>query len=62
MPTVRTTDGVTLSFTDEGQGRPVVLVAGFSAPATSWGHQAAALQCVQLALAPIEPPTRRPRW
>ena len=37
MPTVRTTDGVTLSFTDEGEGQPVVLVAGFSAPATSWG-------------------------
>jgi pimeloyl-ACP methyl ester carboxylesterase len=43
MPTVRTTDGVTLSFTDEGQGQPVVLVAGFTAPATTWGDQARAL-------------------
>jgi hypothetical protein len=43
MPTVRTTDGVPLSFTDEGQGQPVVLVAGCTAPVTSWANQARAL-------------------
>ena len=36
MPTFRTTDDVTLAFTDEGQGRPVVLVHGYTAPATAW--------------------------
>jgi non-heme chloroperoxidase len=43
MPTIRTTDGVSLHVTDEGNGPTVVLVAGFTAPATSWGHQARAL-------------------
>lgn len=36
MPTFRTTDDVTLSYTDEGQGRPVLLVHGFTAPASAW--------------------------
>jgi pimeloyl-ACP methyl ester carboxylesterase len=36
MPTFQTSDGVTLAFTDEGEGRPVVLVHGFTAPATAW--------------------------
>ena len=36
MPTFRTTDDVTLAYTDEGQGRPVVLVHGYTAPAASW--------------------------
>ena len=36
MPTFRTTDDVTLAYTDEGEGRPVVLVHGFTAPASSW--------------------------
>ena len=36
MPTFRTTDDVTLSYTDEGSGRPVVLVHGYTAPATAW--------------------------
>ncbi|NNM45100.1 alpha/beta fold hydrolase [Knoellia koreensis] len=36
MPTFRTTDDVTLSYTDEGQGTPVVLVHGYTAPATAW--------------------------
>ena len=36
MPTFRTTDDVTLAYTDEGQGRPVVLVHGYTAPATAW--------------------------
>jgi non-heme chloroperoxidase len=36
MPTFRTSDDVTLAYTDEGEGRPVVLVHGFTAPAASW--------------------------
>lgn len=36
MPTFRTTDDVTLSYTDEGEGRPVLLVHGFTAPASAW--------------------------
>lgn len=36
MPTFRTTDDVTLAYTDDGVGRPVVLVHGFTAPATAW--------------------------
>lgn len=36
MPQFRTTDDVTLSYTDEGEGVAVVLVAGFLAAATSW--------------------------
>lgn len=36
MPTFRTTDDVVLAYTDEGAGRPVVLVHGFTAPASSW--------------------------
>lgn len=36
MSTFRTSDGVSLSFTDEGEGPAVVLVAGFLAAASSW--------------------------
>jgi len=36
MPTFRTTDDVNLAYTDEGEGRPVVLVHGYTAPAASW--------------------------
>lgn len=36
MPTFRTTDDVTLAYTDEGEGQPVVLVHGYTAPAASW--------------------------
>jgi non-heme chloroperoxidase len=36
MPTFTTTDDVTLAYTDQGEGRPVVLVHGFTAPATAW--------------------------
>lgn len=43
MPQFRTTDDVTLSYTDEGDGVPVVLVAGFLAAATSWHFTARAL-------------------
>ncbi len=31
-----TNDGVDLAYTDTGSGRPVVLVHGFTAPATAW--------------------------
>lgn len=31
-----TGDGVRLGYTDEGSGIPVILMAGYSAPATSW--------------------------
>lgn len=41
---MRTSDGVTLHVTDDGEGPTVVLVAGFTAPATSWAAQAAALR------------------
>jgi len=43
MPQFRTTDHVTLSYTDEGDGVPVVLVAGFLAAATSWHFTTRAL-------------------
>ena len=36
MPAFRTSDDVTLSYTDDGDGRPVVLIHGFTAPATGW--------------------------
>jgi pimeloyl-ACP methyl ester carboxylesterase len=36
MPTYRTTDDVTLAYTDQGEGRAVVLVHGFTAPASAW--------------------------
>jgi pimeloyl-ACP methyl ester carboxylesterase len=41
--TVTTTDGVALHVTEQGEGAPVVLVAGFAAPATSWVFQVDAL-------------------
>ena len=43
MPQFRTTDDVALHYTDEGDGVPVVLVAGFLAAATSWHFTARAL-------------------
>lgn len=43
MPSFLTNDGVRLNYLDEGEGRPVVLIAGFTAPATSWSLQAPAL-------------------
>ena len=36
MPRFRTNDGVGLHYTDSGDGRPVVLVHGYAAPATAW--------------------------
>lgn len=43
MPELRTSDDVTLAYTDEGDGTPVVLVAGFLAAATSWHFTTRAL-------------------
>jgi non-heme chloroperoxidase len=37
MPDLMTSDGVRLHYLDEGSGPAVVLVAGFTASATSWG-------------------------
>ncbi|MWB99602.1 alpha/beta fold hydrolase [Agromyces seonyuensis] len=45
MPELLADDGVRLSYTDHGDpaGAPVVLLAGFKAPATSWRFQVPAL-------------------
>ncbi len=43
MPRVTTNDGVTLNYLDEGTGPAVVLLAGYTAPATSWVLQGGAL-------------------
>lgn len=45
MPEVTSSDGVRLNYLESGdpQGRPVLLVAGFKAPATSWKPQLGAL-------------------
>lgn len=43
MPTIVTSDGVTLHHTDEGTGVPVVLIGGFTASAETWELQRAAL-------------------
>lgn len=45
MASFTTSDGVRLDYTEAGPrtGRPVVLVAGFRAPATSWRFQVRAL-------------------
>ena len=40
---ITTIDGVTLHVTSEGSGPPVVLVAGFTAAATTWAFQVDAL-------------------
>jgi non-heme chloroperoxidase len=43
MPTITTSDGVRLHYADEGDGAPVVLIAGFCAPLESWELQRSAL-------------------
>lgn len=43
MAAVVTSDGVTLDVTDQGRGEPVMLIAGYTAPATSWVFQEEAL-------------------
>jgi pimeloyl-ACP methyl ester carboxylesterase len=43
MPRFRTTDDVSLSYTDAGQGRPVVLIHGYTAPAAAWAFTVDAL-------------------
>lgn len=46
MPEITTSDGVRLNYLEAGDpaGRPVLLVAGFKASATSWRPQLAALE------------------
>ncbi|WP_404431119.1 alpha/beta hydrolase [Microbacterium lacus] len=46
MPEILSTDGVRLNYLESGDpaGRPVILVAGFKAPATSWKPQLGALE------------------
>jgi non-heme chloroperoxidase len=46
MPVISASDGTRLRYLDSGDpaGRPVVLVAGFTAPATSWKPQLPALE------------------
>ncbi|SFR94013.1 Pimeloyl-ACP methyl ester carboxylesterase [Microbacterium sp. cf046] len=46
MPSVTSSDGVRLNYLESGDpaGRPVLLVAGFKAPATSWKPQLADLE------------------
>jgi non-heme chloroperoxidase len=36
VSTFCTTDGVNLSYIEDGQGRPVVLIHGYTAPAAAW--------------------------
>ena len=43
MPEILTTDGVRLWAGDDGSGPPVILVAGYTAPAASWAFQVDAL-------------------
>src|SRR3954452_8994871 len=43
VPEILTTDGVHLWASDDGSGPPVVLVAGYTAPAASWAFQVEAL-------------------
>jgi non-heme chloroperoxidase len=43
MATVTTSDGVRLNYADEGDGAPVVLIAGFAAPLETWELQRQAL-------------------
>ncbi|MEU4239156.1 alpha/beta fold hydrolase [Actinoplanes sp. NPDC026619] len=43
MPTIITSDGVRLNYADQGDGAPIILIAGFCAPLESWELQRAAL-------------------
>jgi pimeloyl-ACP methyl ester carboxylesterase len=43
MSTITTSDGVALHCTDDGEGVPVVLIAGFTAPLETWELQRRAL-------------------
>ncbi|GAA1960113.1 alpha/beta fold hydrolase [Agromyces allii] len=46
MPTITSSDGIRLNYVESGdpEGRPVVLIAGFKAAATSWHYQVKALE------------------
>ncbi len=39
MGEYKTSDGLTLRYTDRGKGLPVILIAGYGAPASSWAMQ-----------------------
>ncbi|AGL13689.1 alpha/beta fold hydrolase [Actinoplanes sp. N902-109] len=43
MPTCTTSDGVSLHYTDEGSGSPIVLIPGFAASVETWELQRGAL-------------------
>jgi non-heme chloroperoxidase len=43
VPEILTSDGVRLRASDDGAGPPVVLLAGYTAPAASWAFQVDAL-------------------
>jgi non-heme chloroperoxidase len=43
VPEIVTSGGVRLRASDDGAGPPVVLVAGYTAPADSWAFQVDAL-------------------
>lgn len=43
MPSITTADGTRLDYDDAGTGTPVVLIAGFKAPRSSWRYQVPAL-------------------
>lgn len=45
----KTFDGVRLGYIDQGSGVPVILIAGYSAPAISWFPQEPALPSVRRA-------------
>jgi pimeloyl-ACP methyl ester carboxylesterase len=47
VPEILTTDGVHLWASDDGSGPPVVLVAGYTAPAASWALRVEALNVDQ---------------
>ena len=47
MPEIVTSDGIRLWASDDGSGAPVVLVAGYTAPAASWAFQVDALTTTQ---------------
>ncbi|WP_133169402.1 alpha/beta fold hydrolase [Rhodococcus opacus] len=40
-----TSDGVTIRYDDEGEGRPVVCASGFADQGSSWVFQRDALAC-----------------
>ncbi|WP_251092164.1 alpha/beta hydrolase [Streptomyces sp. Caat 7-52] len=56
MPSIAADDGVRLHYTDTGDpgGRPVVLLAGFKASATSWLYQVGPLAAAGYRVLPVD--------